>query len=165
MTIFTVLIDALTLVVCGIAISGCGKEVPAVTPNPDPTVSTSSPSVATNDPVADPTAAPTAAPTATATPTPNPTTVTYNFQDITICTYLHTWDPIQTTIKTFNNGNNGVGLYSFTYLLQWNGAFVVSSGGCENGCAAPDADLIRSNINGTVCTIHIRNGQYAGVTP
>lgn len=151
------------LALIALAINACGREELAQSvPTPSPEV----PAAATGDaPViatALPEPTPTGTPVATPTATPNPTTVTYIYQDITICSALHSWNPNTTTIKTYATSANSDAAY---FLLRYDGAFIVAPGGCEAGCVAPDQDLIRSNISGTVCTIQIRNGQFAGVTP
>jgi hypothetical protein len=149
MTIFTVLIDALTLVVCGLAVSGCGKEqLAAALPTPDPTVATAdaSPAIATA----------TAAPTAT--PAPNPSLVTYIYQATTICAALHSWNPNTTTIKTYPTAGNSEAAF---YLFRWDGVWYVV-GGSEY---VANVTLTRSNINGLVCTITVVNGGLTGVTP
>ena len=55
------------------ALTGCGKDIPAVTPTIAPTTAPTSTVAPTTMPTAEPTVAPTAAPTATSTPTPDPT--------------------------------------------------------------------------------------------
>jgi hypothetical protein len=153
MTIFTVLIDALTLVVCGIAMSGCGKEqLAAALPEPEPTVATAD----ANPAIATATAAPTVAPTAT--PAPSPTLVTYIYQATTICAALHSWNPNTTTIKTYPTAGNSEAAY---YLFRWDGVWYVV-GGSEY---VANVTLTRSDIHGVVCTITVANGALTGVTP
>lgn len=162
MNIFTVLLEAVTLIVCIAATSGCGKEgVSAPVPTPTPTEVTSTITNNSTLVVATVTPTPTATPTVTPTATPNPTTVTYIFQAITICSFLHTWNPLTVTIKTYANSGNGPSYY----LLRYDGAFIVHTGGCENGCPSPDTTFTRSDIHGVVCTFTVTNGHFSGVSP
>ncbi len=159
MNILTILIDAGTLLICALAVSGCGADT-GVLPTPEltPAPIESIPAVeATPIPIA--IATPTSTPTATATP--NPTVVTYIFQNINICTDLHTWDPQVTTIKTYSTASNG----PIYYLLRWDGVFIVDPSSCPAGCAVNNLTLTRSDIHGVVCTITVSGGVYQGVTP
>jgi hypothetical protein len=143
-----------------LALTGCGHETPTTDVTPDPTPN--SPSIASNDPTPAPTiVASTPTPTPTATPTPNPTVQTFIFQNVTICTFLHSWDPNTVSIKTYATSGNG----PIYYMLTWQGVFLYDSTSCINGCVSPDITFTRSTINGTVCTFSVHNGQYVGVTP
>jgi len=159
---FAILVDIATVLVCALAVSGCGKEQAQVAPQPDPTVSASAnaPLVVTQDPVADPTATP------TATPTPNPTTVFYAYFDVGICDAFRNWDPNTTTITT---PTQSAGNYQYIWVFRYDGVWEANADGSNMvpvaNLAVPSFTITRSTINATVCTITITNGQYAGVTP
>jgi hypothetical protein len=139
-----------------VALAGCGGEeqsTPAPTPTPIASSARSVPE--------EPTATPTATPTPTPTPPPNPTLVTYIYQNIGICDALRSWQPLQTTIKTYPNSGNTEAIH---YLFRYDGVFVIAGAGCESGCPLT-ATLQRSDIHGLVCTVTVTDGQLVGVTP
>lgn len=142
-------LKAMAVMVFVIGLAGCGADgTPAPAPAPAPAASGDAPAFA-----------PTVA-TATPTATP-PTLVTYIFQDITICSALHSWNPTTTTIKTYPTAGNSESAY---YLFLADGVKYVATPGCESGCPA-DVTLQRSDIHGVVCTITVTAGQLTGVTP
>lgn len=101
MTLFTILIDALTLVVCAIAVSGCGQELAVSAPTPNPTP-VETPAVVAATPTASPTASPTPAPISVTyyskghTVTPNAGQPTKTYTATGYCTVISTktfcWD-------------------------------------------------------------------------
>lgn len=157
----------LTFALVSLLVIACGAPstdapAPEATPAAFAPASLDTPSLVAEAPAPAPTASP------TATPTPNPTIVqNYIPQDNTICTAIRNWDPNTTIINAYTGPiAAGTTYYSF----RWDGVWVVSSSGgctspgiCAAGSNAP-LNLVRSNINGVVCTITVVNGQLQGVT-
>jgi hypothetical protein len=159
---FTILIDIATVLVCALAVSGCGQEQAQVVPAPQPDAPIASASA--NAPVvADPA---TAVATPTATPTPNPTNAFYAYFDLGICTAFDNWDPAQTTIITPTGSATN---YQYVWVFRYDGVFEATADLSQMwpvaNLAVPSFTIDRSNIYATVCTIMVINGQYAGVTP